>query len=61
MRTKRSVNEGRVNCPGRGDIDVEVCMSCADIVELRGEGGEDVVVCSPRVVAGTADPLLFRL
>ena len=62
MRTTRFVSDGRVNCPSRGDIDVEECWFCPAVKDIRQEGDEEVVVCSPRAVtSATDDPLLFRL
>lgn len=62
MTTHRYVADGRVNCPRRGDIDVEECWFCLDVEDIRKEGDDEVVVCSPRATArASEDQLLFRL
>jgi hypothetical protein len=60
MRTKRYVNEGRVHCPQRGEVDIETCLCCIDVEDVfDGEnGGAAAVVCKPGTVAKHRDERL---
>jgi hypothetical protein len=50
MRVKLYVNEGRVNCPRRGEIDVDTCFSCGALRDVRkGRGGAEVLECDPPI------------
>lgn len=48
MKVKLYVSDNRVNCPRRGDIDVETCWSCPNLGELAEERDKQVVVCVPQ-------------
>jgi hypothetical protein len=60
MRTRLNVNEARVHCPKRGDVDVETCWTCRNLEELRFEHGDEAVLCSPPAARPIEDPLLIR-
>ena len=47
MATKLVVVDGRVRCPRRGEVDVEECWFCLAVEDIRREGDDEVVVCSP--------------
>lgn len=47
------VNDGRVWCPRRGDIDVDVCLRCPSLIGRPTMGGHDAIVCR---AATWADP-----
>ena len=47
------IADGRVNCPLRGNIDVEVCFACAALVTILGDGDPVHVSCRP--AAGVED------
>ena len=57
MKTRRYVSEGRVNCPRRGDIDVDVCVVCPELVDVRDED-ETFIECHGRA-RHEFDPLLI--
>ena len=52
-KRKLNVDEGRVNCPRRGDIDVEICYSCPDLRDIRLEGALEALTCRARAEAVT--------
>ena len=58
MRTKRDVHEGRVWCPRRGEVDVETCFACIDVIDIVDDSEEGAVVCVPGRVARTRDEQL---
>lgn len=60
MKVKLYVNEGRVNCPRRGDIDIDTCFCCQELVDVRRENDEEVIVCEPRFVSPLESPLFIR-
>lgn len=39
--------EDRVNCPRRGEIDVEWCLGCPRRIETERDGNRAVIVCDP--------------
>lgn len=43
------IEEGRVSCPLRGDIDVETCFACAALISILGDGEPVYVSCSPSI------------
>ena len=45
MKTKLYVSDGRVHCPRRGDIDVDTCIACEALRDIRREGDEEVLEC----------------
>jgi hypothetical protein len=49
-----SLRDGRVACPLKGDIDVEVCYRCPRLRAFYDEESGTKVVCStpPRVLEG---------
>ena len=49
MRAKLYVSDGRVNCPRRGDIDIDTCFACAHLDDVQRDGDDEVVICTPRV------------
>jgi hypothetical protein len=58
--TKRYVNEGRVYCPKRGEVDIETCLACIDIEDVfdGGPGESAAIVCRPGTVAKRRDERL---
>jgi hypothetical protein len=38
------IDAGVVNCPRQGDIDMDVCLSCPDLVRFN-EGGHPSIEC----------------
>ena len=58
MRTKREVHEGRVQCPKRGEVDVETCFGCIDVTDVIDDGKEGAIVCVPGGIAHTRDERL---
>jgi hypothetical protein len=42
------IDHGRVNCPRFGDLDIDHCLACPDLVDVRVEDGHEVVVCGAR-------------
>jgi len=41
------VGDGRVACPRRGDVDVDLCATCPELVDIRQRGDATYVVCRP--------------
>jgi hypothetical protein len=43
------VIDGRVDCPNRGDVDVEECWFCLAVEDIRADDGHEVelIVCLP--------------
>ena len=61
MKAKLYVNEGRVQCPRRGDVDVDVCLTCPELHDVRTDrNGEDVIFCTPAIRPTRLDPLYTR-
>lgn len=44
-RSTRYVSDGRVWCPSRGDIDVDVCLGCPRLVGRPTMDGHDAIAC----------------
>jgi len=44
---KLPISGGRVSCPRRGDIDVEVCFGCRDLQTIAGDRDPTYVCCRP--------------
>jgi len=40
-------SEDRVNCPRRGEIDVEWCMGCPLRVGVERDGNREAIICDP--------------
>lgn len=51
MTTKRYVNEGRVLCPERGEVDIETCLSCIDLEDVVEDTDAPAIRCRPGAVA----------
>jgi hypothetical protein len=47
MKRTLYVNDGRVVCPRRGDIDVEICAVCPSLLDVRHQGDESYITCRP--------------
>ncbi len=47
------VDAGRVNCPTRGDLDVEECFACGRMLRFE-DGSRETVVCGQPL----GDPML---
>jgi hypothetical protein len=49
VRTTQPVIDGRVDCPNRGDVDVEECWFCLAVEDIRADDGHEVelIVCLP--------------
>jgi hypothetical protein len=45
MRIELIVDNGRVGCPRSGDIDVEGCFACADLVKIRNDADGRMTIC----------------
>jgi hypothetical protein len=58
MTTKRYVNDHRVRCPQRGEVDVETCLLCIDLEDVVDDGDEGAIVCRPGTVAQRRDERL---
>ena len=58
MKTKREVHEGRVHCPRRGEVDLEICLTCIDLGQVLDDGEEGAIVCVPGGTAHTRDEQL---
>jgi len=41
------IDQGRVLCPLRGDIDVEQCFDCPSLKAIQLDGREPQVTCEP--------------
>jgi hypothetical protein len=39
------VDDGRVNCPRRGDTDVEQCFFCAELADIREDADGEFTIC----------------
>ena len=39
------IGEGRVDCPVRGEVDVEVCFGCRRMVAVVARGDPSYVAC----------------
>ena len=39
----------RVDCPRRGEIDVEWCLGCPRRIKDENDGNQRVIVCSPGI------------
>lgn len=46
--TKLYIDNGRVNCPKRGDLDIDNCAGCPDFRDIRKELEGEILVCSRR-------------
>jgi hypothetical protein len=46
--TKLYVDDGRVPCPRRGDLDVDHCVGCADLRDIKTEKDEQLILCAAR-------------
>ena len=51
MRPKRDVNDNRVLCPQRGEVDIETCLSCIDLRDVIDDGNKSAIVCTPGATA----------
>jgi hypothetical protein len=40
-------DEGYLNCPARGEIDVQWCLGCPRRLRVTYEGDRTVIVCDP--------------
>lgn len=49
MKSTLYVMDGRVQCPRRGDIDVDLCTTCPQLADMRSTRGETVITCRPIV------------
>ncbi len=45
MKVKLLSENGRVNCPYHGDIDIDHCMTCANLVDVERSGDHPMVIC----------------
>ena len=61
MKVKLNVSEGRVNCPRRGEVDVDQCFACPELLDVRQDrAGDEIIVCEPRFKSHTDNPLFIR-
>lgn len=43
------IDNGRVNCPRSGDLDIDWCIGCRYLVDIRDDDGHAVLECgAPR-------------
>jgi hypothetical protein len=45
MRSELIIDNGMVNCPRQGDIDIERCFGCSELRDIRSERDFKVLVC----------------
>lgn len=48
---KLPIEGGRVSCPVRGNVDVELCFTCPELADLAGDPASPYVKCSPQATA----------
>lgn len=46
MKMQLHINNGRVNCPRRGDLDIDFCVGCPDLVAIEAMNGDSTLICS---------------
>ena len=47
MTMRLIIDRGRVNCPIRGDVDVDVCAACPNLRAIQEGTDRQVLRCSP--------------
>ncbi len=46
--TKLYIDNGTVRCPRRGDLDIDYCVGCPDLRDIRSVGDHEVMICTGR-------------
>lgn len=54
---KQLIEGGRVYCPRRGDIDLEICLTCRDLETIVADQDPAFVCCRPTAPSLEALPL----
>jgi hypothetical protein len=47
-KTALYIDHGRVNCPERGDTDIDLCFTCLKLVDFASDGATERLVCNGR-------------
>ena len=53
------IDNGRVQCPQRGDIDLDLCLLCPDLLDVTDDSEVPTLQCQGRRPSGLLEMLLL--